>query len=151
MTPKQAAARSGPVDGLLEPELFRALGDPTRVGLLACLAKCGRACSVGEVAACCAVDLSVVSRHLQTLERAGVLESTKTGRTVLYAVRYEIVSRRLRALADAIARCGGVTADARPPAGSCGTDCACGAMIAPGAKQAPPRLSRTLRTRRSTS
>ena len=61
-TPRQAAKVRGPVDGLLDVELFRALADPTRVRLLACLIKCGRGCTVGEVAECCAVDLSVVSR-----------------------------------------------------------------------------------------
>lgn len=48
-TPKQAAACRGPVDELLDPVLFRAISDPTRAALLACIAKCGRGCSVGEV------------------------------------------------------------------------------------------------------
>src|SRR5690606_5908823 len=37
MTPKQAAACCRPVDGLLDPEWFKALCDPTRVALLGCL------------------------------------------------------------------------------------------------------------------
>lgn len=111
-TPKQAAMRRNPVDDLLDPELFKALGDPTRVRLLGCLVKCGRPCSVGEIAQCCSVDLSVVSRHLALLARAGVLEATKSGRTVSYAVRFGEVSTHLRALADAI--------DACCPDGSCG-------------------------------
>src|SRR6185295_15563376 len=86
--PKQAAARSGPIDDLLDPELFKAFSDPTRVSLIACIAKCARGCSVGEVADCCSVDFSVVSRHLSLLARAGVLEATKRGRTVYYTVRY---------------------------------------------------------------
>ena len=105
MTPKQAAKCCAPVDKLLDPELFRSLCDPTRLKLLACLAKCGRPCPVTEVAACCSVDLSVVSRHLAILEKAGVLESAKDGRTVYYAVRYESLSKTLHALADAIAAC----------------------------------------------
>ena len=105
MTPKQAAKCCAPVDKLLDPELFRSLCDPTRLKLLACLAKCGRPCSVTDVAACCSVDLSVVSRHLAMLEKAGVLESAKEGRTVYYAVRYEPLSKTLHALADAIAAC----------------------------------------------
>ena len=52
-TPKQAAARPSPLDAQLDPALFKALGDPTRVSLLACIAKCGRGCSVSEVAECC--------------------------------------------------------------------------------------------------
>ncbi len=105
MTPKQAAKCCAPLDELLEPELFKSLCDTTRLNLLACLAKCGRACSVTEVAECCSVDLSVVSRHLAMLEKAGVLESAKEGRTVYYAVRYRQLSQTLRALADAIEAC----------------------------------------------
>ncbi len=105
MSPARAASCCRPVDGLLDPELFKALCDPTRCALLACLIKCGRPASVSEVGACCAVDLSVVSRHLSTLERAGVLEMTKQGRTVLYAVRYGRMCETLRGLADAIEEC----------------------------------------------
>jgi ArsR family transcriptional regulator len=104
-TPRQAAACCRPVDDLLEPALFKALGDPTRVRLLACVAKCGRACSVSEVAECCSVDLSVVSRHLQALARAGLIEPSRSGRTVSYAVRYSEVVAKFRALADAIQEC----------------------------------------------
>ena len=104
-TPRQAAACCRPVDDLLEPALFKALGDPTRVRLLACVAKCGRACSVSEVAECCSVDLSVVSRHLQALARAGLIEPSRSGRTVSYAVRYSEVVAKFRSLADAIQEC----------------------------------------------
>ncbi|MFM1823281.1 MAG: HTH-type transcriptional repressor SmtB [Planctomycetota bacterium] len=104
-TPRAAAACRRPVDGLLDPALFKALGDPTRVRLLACLMKCGRACLVGEVAECCAVDLSVVSRHLQALARAGVVDSAREGRMVAYRVRYGELATRLRELAAAIEAC----------------------------------------------
>lgn len=105
---------------MLDPEWFKALCDPTRVLLLGCLVKCGRACSVGEIAECCSVDLSVVSRHLQILERAGLLESRKQGRSVSYAVRFTDVCGKLRSLADAIEQCcpGGVESE-------CGEGC-CG-------------------------
>lgn len=101
-SPRQAAACCRPVDGLLEPELFKALSDPTRLRLVACLIKCPRACSVSEIAECCSVDLSVVSRHLQVLARAGLLEWSKSGRVVSYRMRTPELSRRLRELADAI-------------------------------------------------
>jgi ArsR family transcriptional regulator len=57
---------------------------------------------VSELADCCSVDFSVVSRHLALLERAGIVGSTKEGRTVLYAVKYLQLSAKLRALADAV-------------------------------------------------
>jgi ArsR family transcriptional regulator len=104
-SPAQASAVRGPLDRLLDPELFKALGDPTRARLVACLAKCGRPCSVTEVAACCAVDFSVVSRHLSTLARAGIVEATKAGRVVRYEVRYARVCAALRGLADAFDDC----------------------------------------------
>lgn len=105
MTARQAFARSSPVDDLLDPALFKALGDPTRVRLLSCIIKCGRPCSVGEIAACCAVDLSVVSRHLAALARAGLAESSKSGRVVRYAARRVQLCGTLRALADAVEAC----------------------------------------------
>src|SRR5882672_522001 len=104
-TPKQAAACRRPIDALLNPALFKALSDPTRLRLLACLAKCARPCSVGEVAGCCSVDLSVVSRHLAALGAAGVLSVSKEGRTVSYSVRFAEMAGLLRALADALEAC----------------------------------------------
>ncbi len=104
-TPRQAAACCGPVDELLDPVLFKAFSDPTRVSLLACIAKCGRGCTVGEVAECCSVDLSVVSRHLAILARSGALQATKEGRTVTYRVRYAELCRALRSLASALEEC----------------------------------------------
>ena len=104
-TPKQASRRRAPIDTCLDPELFKAFADPTRARLLACLAKCSRPCTVTEVAECCAVDFSVVSRHLAALARAGVLESERKGREVRYAVRFTDLVARLRDLADAIESC----------------------------------------------
>lgn len=139
-TPAAAAACCGPIDTLLDPVLFKALCDPTRAGLLACIAKCGRACAVSEVAACCSVDISVVSRHLATLETAGVLTSEREGRTVRYAVRYRELSRTLRALADAIDGC-------RPtdcPAGVDAGGIACGCWSDP--RPAPDEMSAPTQT-----
>ncbi len=104
-TPRQAAACCAPIDGLIRAEFFKAFADPTRASVVCCIAKCGRGCSVSEIAECCSVDLSVVSRHLALLARSGVLESTRDGRTVYYRVRYAELSRSLRAIADAIDVC----------------------------------------------
>jgi len=104
-SPKHASACCSPIDDLLNPVLFQALSDPTRVSLLACIAKCGRPCSVGEVAECCSVDFSVVSRHLALLARAGVLDASKSGRSVSYSVRFTHLARSFRALAAAFDSC----------------------------------------------
>jgi len=123
-SPEAAACRPGPIDALLTPGLFKALSDPTRCSLVACIAKCARGCNVTEIAACCAIDLSVVSRHLSLLADAGVLEQRKAGRTVFYHVRYAPLAGTLRSLADAIESC-------RP---ACGDEDCCtgGACAAPG-------------------
>lgn len=101
-SPAAAARRRAALDRRLDPELFKALADPTRLRLLACLVKCGRACSVSEIAECCAVDFSVVARHLATLARAGLVSGEKQGRTVWYTPESSGLADRLRALADAI-------------------------------------------------
>lgn len=115
-SPKQAAQRVSPIDKALDTELFKALSDPTRVKLLACLAKCGRLCSVTEVAECCSVDFSVVSRHLSMLAGAGILEPRKQGRTMFYQVQYQQLCDALRALADAVETC-------CPDGSCCGSAC----------------------------
>ncbi len=104
-TPELAITCCGPLDDLLDAALFKALAEPTRLRLFGCLIKCGRPCSVSELAACCAVDLSVVSRHLQQLERAGVVTVSKRGRVVSYTARYAQVALQLHTLADAITAC----------------------------------------------
>ena len=104
-TPKQAAKSRGPLDKALDADLFKALGDPTRLKLLACLAKCSRPCSVTEVAECSSIDFSVVSRHLAILFRAGIVKGEKSGRTVFYEVKYREVSEMFRALSDALSEC----------------------------------------------
>ncbi len=120
-TPREAARRRDGLDRLLSPEVFRALGDPTRVALLACLARCARECSVSEIAECCSVDFSVVSRHLSMLANVGVVASEKRGRTVFYRVRLRELCSTLRALADALEQCCGPD-----PVRGCGATGACG-------------------------
>ena len=86
----------------LSPGLFKALGDPTRLGLLALLAAGGGERTVTELGACCPVDLSVVSRHLRVLRDAGVIEARKQGKGVFYRVRATALAGILRRLADAL-------------------------------------------------
>jgi len=89
---------------LLDPALFRALGDPNRVALIARLGRSGRPTTVSEAADCCPVDLSVVSRHLAVLREAGVVRAAKQGREVHYTVSRDLAAS-LRALADALEAC----------------------------------------------
>lgn len=93
------------LEDLLDPRLFRALSDPTRLRILMRLTQCSGPCSVTDASDCCNVDFSVVSRHLSILHDAGILQAAKQGRTVHYTVRYAALSQALRALADAIDAC----------------------------------------------
>ncbi len=90
---------------LISPGFFKALGDPNRVAILASLAESGGQLRVSEVAACCPVDLSVVSRHLRLLRDEGLLESEKRGKEVFYRARIPEIASLLRRLADALEQC----------------------------------------------
>jgi ArsR family transcriptional regulator len=92
------------LDEVLTSGLFKALADPTRVAILVALLD-GDESTVGEVAQCCPVDFSVVSRHLGVLREAGVVESRKTGREVRYRPHVTALVDSLRALADSLERC----------------------------------------------
>lgn len=93
------------LDGLLQPQFFKALGDPNRVTILARLAHSCRPMSVSEIGTDSPVSLSVVSRHLAMLRDAGILVAEKRGRVVTYSVRYSALVHTLRQLADAIEAC----------------------------------------------
>lgn len=90
---------------LLEPRFFRALCDPNRIALLVRLAQCCESRTVSQMAECCPVNLSVVSRHLAMLRDAGILAAEKRGKEVYYSVRFPRLVTRLRAIADAIEAC----------------------------------------------
>lgn len=59
--------------------VFRALGDATRRSMLERLAEGER--TVGELAAPFRMSLAAASKHIQTLERAGLVKRTVRGRT----------------------------------------------------------------------
>lgn len=108
LSPKQANRRRARLDRLLDPELLKALSEPTRAKLLSCLLKCGRPCSVTEIAECCSVDFSMVARHLAMMARVGLLCSQKRGRTVWYAANGPALAAMFRDFADAIDELGPV-------------------------------------------
>jgi DNA-binding transcriptional ArsR family regulator len=107
-TSKQTETRASccpDLEALIDPGLFRALGDPNRVALIAGIGRRGRPTTVSEAASCCPVDLSVVSRHLAVLRRAGVVESAKSGREVRYTLSPATLAATLRSLANALEAC----------------------------------------------
>ena len=69
------------------------------------LAQCCGELSVSQVAECCPINVSVVSRHLAILRDAGILKSVKKGKEVFYSVRADSLVRTLRVIADEIEKC----------------------------------------------
>jgi DNA-binding transcriptional ArsR family regulator len=65
-------------------EIFRVLGDPTRVRLLDVLAAGER--SVGELAAALHLTESAVSHQLRLLRSARIVRARREGRHVFYAL-----------------------------------------------------------------
>jgi DNA-binding transcriptional ArsR family regulator len=59
--------------------LFRAIADPTRRAMIARLAREAR--TVGELAEPFDISLAAASKHIQVLERAGLVRRTVQGRT----------------------------------------------------------------------
>ena len=93
------------LERLLEPSLFKALCDPSRVAIFGRLASMGKACTVSEMAACCPRDISVVSRHLATLKEAGIVIAERRGKEVYYRIHSAQIADHLHRLADALAEC----------------------------------------------
>ena len=121
VTPRQAVRRRARLDTVLDLAFLRALAEPSRARLVSCLLKCGRPCSVSEIAECCDLDFSTVARHLALLARSGVLTAAKRGRTVWYDANASGLASHFRDLADAIDDLD--PSDGRCDPGDCGADC----------------------------
>jgi len=101
----RAASCCSNLTAAFTPRLFKALGDPNRLAILSSLATQRGPRTVSDIATCCPIDLSVVSRHLGLLRDAGIVDAEKRGRQVYYRVRYHELAATLRRLADAIEAC----------------------------------------------
>ena len=76
------------MDSKQAAEAFSALSQETRVSLIRLLAGAGAmGMPAGEIQARLGVPASTLSFHLSSLERAGLLQSTRQGRQMIYAVR----------------------------------------------------------------
>lgn len=65
-------------------EYFALLSDPTRLRILSCL--CNRERAVNEVVEAVGLTQANISRHLNILYRAGVVDRRREGSSVLYRV-----------------------------------------------------------------
>ena len=93
------------LSSVMKPEFFKALCDPVRISIVANLATQKAPVPVTDIAGCCGIDFSGVSRHLKILKDAEIVEATKEGRSVLYALRSKALVETLRGLALAIEGC----------------------------------------------
>jgi len=74
----------------------RAFGDPTRVRILAALTP--RALAVGSIARSIHAPQSTVSKHLQILFNAGLVERRREASTVIYSIVSPDIAECLRLL-----------------------------------------------------
>lgn len=77
---------------IAEIKLLSALAEPCRLEIMAKLLMQG-AMDVSTLARGLTQDISVISRHCQTLCDAGVISRTKEGRNVIYAPNAEVVEK----------------------------------------------------------
>lgn len=81
-----------------EAQLLQALAHPVRLQILELL-EGGELCTC-EIEPHIALDQSTVSRHLQTLKRAGILAARKDGAKSLYRLRDPRISRLQRLVGE---------------------------------------------------
>jgi DNA-binding transcriptional ArsR family regulator len=83
--------------------LWAAIADPSRLEILDRLLASG-----GATASALARDLPItrqgIAKHLAVLERAGLVESTRTGREVRFTVREDRLDEATRRMAQIAAR-----------------------------------------------
>jgi DNA-binding transcriptional ArsR family regulator len=72
----------------------RALGDPTRLRILLLIARCER--PVGQLASALSMQQSTVSRHLQVLFNAGLVNRRRDASAVIYSTNAGDLDRLLR-------------------------------------------------------
>ncbi|EKF17939.1 ArsR/SmtB family transcription factor [Nitratireductor pacificus] len=70
---------------MTEPDIFRALADPTRRQMLERLSAGER--NATELREGLAISQPAVSQHIAVLRGAGLIEERKTGRQMLYRIR----------------------------------------------------------------
>lgn len=87
--------------GVLDTRFLKALTDPTRVQIVKRLILLG-ACDVSTIADGLSQDRSVVSRHLATLEQAGITTSRKMGRRVFYDLDGPYIVQKVSHILEAV-------------------------------------------------
>ena len=75
--------------------LFKALAHPTRRHILIVLKSKGSQVPAGDIVSSCMNKWPTITRHLQQLERAGIITGTKKGTQNLYELNQNIMTNKL--------------------------------------------------------
>jgi len=97
--------------------VFKAIADPTRRQVLALLRE--RPMSAGDLAAAFDHSKPTMSAHFAVLREAGLIDATRSGKSIIYRLRMSVLEEALMGLAETvgldIARGAGMTAPAPDP------------------------------------
>jgi len=83
---------------VFDTDFFRALCEPVRVEMFRQLVLKGR-CDVSTIAESMPQDRSVIARHLQLMERAGLLHAQTEGRHTFYEIDGQAIVSRVEQMA----------------------------------------------------
>jgi len=86
---------------LLGTEFLQALCEPSRAAILRALVLKGRS-DISTLSQELPIDRSVISRHLQTMEKVGIVLSEKEGRHTFYQVNGPTLIEELERLTDGL-------------------------------------------------
>ena len=88
----------------LDSKFFRSLGEPVRQELLKYLLMNGRS-DIGTIAQHLPQDRSVISRHLQLMQKTGILNCEKEGRFMYYSINGQDFLTKLESFVDQVRTC----------------------------------------------
>ncbi|MEX2015009.1 MAG: metalloregulator ArsR/SmtB family transcription factor [Candidatus Hydrogenedentales bacterium] len=106
-------------------EALSALAHDTRLNVFRLLVRAGQdGLSAGDIAASLGVPAPTLSFHLAQLDRAGLVASRRDGRSIIYRVRFDAVTRLLEFLMEDCCQ-GRATPNAAHSQTASTTDCNC--------------------------
>jgi ArsR family transcriptional regulator len=83
-------------------ELFKALGDPTRLGILRLLARHDEPVCVCDITGHFALNQPTISHHLKLLREAGLVSASRRGTWAYYSARPERLLAAREALGELV-------------------------------------------------
>jgi DNA-binding transcriptional ArsR family regulator len=86
---------------VLDTDFFRALCEPARIQIFRQMVLLGRS-DIGTIAKNLPQDRSVIARHLQLMERAGIVRAENEGRHSYYEIDGSAVSERIDGIANLV-------------------------------------------------